>query len=184
MECEFFNFDTIIFNFAGWIDFRKLINALYLFVCLFYQLMFYYQYLQYTTCLSGITYYASKYHLKSPFICSLKVSLIKNVHVTFSWVPWNFLNNTCGSKEFHGTQATKSQVPWNSMEFCPDPKFHGIPWNLFHTPEFHGVLWNSMDLLIFPKKVPCNSMLFHWTFLKFHGILWKLINLIFKKIYF
>ena len=58
-------------------------------------------------------------------------------------------------------------VPWNSMEFCPDPKFHGIPWNFFHTPEFHGIPWNSMEL-----------------FLKFHGIPWNLINFIFKKIIF
>ena len=32
----------IIFNCAGWINFRKLINTLYLFASLFHQLMFYY----------------------------------------------------------------------------------------------------------------------------------------------
>ena len=48
---------TIIFNFVGWINFRKLISTLYLFVSLFHQLMFYYQYLHYTTCSSGITHY-------------------------------------------------------------------------------------------------------------------------------
>ena len=96
-------------------------------------------------------------------------------------VPWNFLqssmelfeqhlNNTCCSMEFHGTWATKPQVPWNSMKFCPDPKFHGIPWNFFHTPEFHEIPWNSMELLIFPKI--------------FHDIPWNLINFIFKKIIF
>ena len=88
-------------------------------------------------------------------------------------IPWNFLQssmelfeqhliNTRGSMEFHGIWATKPQVPWNSMEFCPDPKFHGIPSNSFHTP------WNSMELSILPKKfhenpwnffeVPWNSM--------------------------
>ena len=70
------------------------------------------------------------------------------------------------------------------MEFCPDPKFHGIPWNFLHTHEFHGIPWKSMALLIFPKKVPWNSMEFHRTFLEFHGIPWNLINLIFKKIIF
>ena len=50
----------IIFNCAGWINFRKLINTLYLFASLFHQLMFYYQYLHYTICISGITHYASK----------------------------------------------------------------------------------------------------------------------------
>ena len=77
------------------------------------------------------------------------------------------------------------------MEFCPDPKFHGIPWNFFHTPEFHGIPWNSMELLIFPQKVPWNSMEFHgipwnffWSSMEFHGIPWNLINFIFKKIIF
>ena len=30
------------------------------------------------------------------------------------------LNNICGSMELHGTETTKPQVPWNSMEV------HGI----------------------------------------------------------
>ena len=34
------------------------------FVSLCHQLMFYYQYLHYTICISGITHYVSKYHLK------------------------------------------------------------------------------------------------------------------------
>ena len=108
-------------------------------------------------------------------------------------VPWNILqssikifeqhlNNIRGSMEFHGTWATKPQVPWNSMEFCPDPKFHGIPWNFCHTPEFHRIPWNSMELLIFPQK---SSMEFYgipWNFFKFYGIPWNLINFTFKKI--
>ena len=67
------------------------------------------------------------------------------------------MNNTCGSMEFHGIWATKPQVPWNSMEFCPDPKFHGITWNFFSilpsSMELHGI---SCNFLIFPKKVPWN----------------------------
>ena len=49
----------IIFNLAEWINFRKLIITLYLFVSLFHQLMFYYQYLYYTIFISGITHYVS-----------------------------------------------------------------------------------------------------------------------------
>ena len=94
------------------------------------------------------------------------------------------------SPEFHGTFWTIFEqhlwfhgIPWNSMEFSPDPKFHGIPWNFFHTHEFHRIPWNSMELLIFPQKVPWNSM---ELFLKFHGngIPWNLINFIIEKIIF
>ena len=41
--------------------------------------------------------------------------------------------------KFHG-------IPCSSMEFCPDPKFDGIPWNFFLTPEFREIPWNSMEL--------------------------------------
>ena len=57
----------IVFNFVGWINVRKFISTLYLFVCLFHPLKFYYQYLHHTTCISGITHYVSKYHSKSLF---------------------------------------------------------------------------------------------------------------------
>ena len=70
---------------------------------------------------------------KISFQCSLKHILIKMFHGTFSRVPWNFLNNIW----------TTPVVPWNSMEFFPDPKFHGIPWNFSILPssmEFHGTL--------------------------------------------
>ena len=133
--------------------------------------MFYYQYLHYTlyafpTLLIKVT----KYHSKSLFNAHWNF-LVKKFHGTFSRVPWNFLNNIW----------TISVVPWNSIDFFPDPKFHGIPWNFLHTPEFRGIPWNSMELLIFPPKVPWNSM---ELFLKFHGIPWNLINFIFKKIIF
>ena len=103
-------------------------------------------------------------------------------------VPWNFLqssmelfeqhlNNTRGSMEFHGTWATKPQVPWNCMEF------HGI----FSRSK---VPWNSMELFPY-SRVPWNSMKFHGTFnftqkssMDFHGIPWNLINFILKKIVF
>ena len=176
----------VIFNCAGWINFRKLINTLYLFASLFHQLMFYNWYLHYTICISGITHYVSKYHLKSIFNahwklfwsksslelspefrgisfkiyfqCSLKLILIKKFHGTFSRVPWKFLNNIW----------TTPVVPWNSIELeQQNLKFHGIPWNcvqiqssmefhgtFFNTSEFHGITWNSMELSIFPQKVP------------------------------
>ena len=57
----------IIFNSAGWINFRKSISTLYIFVSLFQQLMFYYQYLHYTICISGITQNEFKSHSKSLF---------------------------------------------------------------------------------------------------------------------
>ena len=48
MEFEFQILMKMIFNCAGWINFHKLINTLYLFASLFHQLMFFYQYLRYT----------------------------------------------------------------------------------------------------------------------------------------
>ena len=63
------------------------------------------------------------------------------------------------------------------MEFCPDPKFHGIPWNFFNTPEFHGIPWNFS---ISPKK-------FHgipWNFFEVPWNSMELDNFIFKKIIF
>ena len=100
---------TIRFNFVGWINFRKLISTLYLFVSLFHRLMFNYQYLHYIICISGITQNLSKYHSKS----HLKISMLIETYFDQK-VPWNILqcsmelfeqhlNNTCGSMEFHGT---------------------------------------------------------------------------------
>ena len=152
---------------AGWINFHKLINTLYLFISKSlsptYVLLSIFA--LYLICISGITHYVTKYHSKSLF----------NAHWNLfgQKVPWNFLqssmelfeqhlNNTCGSMEFHGI-LSRSKVPWNSMELFP----------------YSQVPWNSMELLIFPKKVPWNSM---ELFLKFHhGIPWNLINFIFKK---
>ena len=55
----------IIFNYAGWINFRKLTNTLYLFVSLFHQRLFYYPYLHYAICFYRFTHYVTKYHSKS-----------------------------------------------------------------------------------------------------------------------
>ena len=148
----------IIFNCAGWINFRKLINTLYLFASLFHQLMFYYQYLHYTICISGITHYVSKYHSKSLFNAywnlfwsksSMELSLefhgtfwtTFEQHLWFHGIPWNLSNKTSSSMEFHGI-LSRSKVPWNSMELFP----------------YSRVPWNSMELLIFSQKVPWNSM--------------------------
>ena len=57
------------------------------FVSVFHQHMFYYQYLHYTTCISGITHYVSKYHSKSLF----------NSHWNLFW--------------------SKLSMAWNSMHF-------------------------------------------------------------------
>ena len=86
----------IIFNFAEWINFRKLISTLYLFVSFFSQLICCFQYLHYTICISGITHYVSKYHSKSLFNANWNLFLSKSSME-------QHLNNTCGSMEFHGT---------------------------------------------------------------------------------
>ena len=163
----------IILNFAEWINIRKLISTLYLFVNLFHQLMFYCKYWHYTICICGITHYVSIYHTKSLF----------NGHWNSFWSK----SSMELSPEFQGTfWTTVEQNLW----------FHGIPWNLSNkissSMEFHGILsrskvrWNSMELFSY-SRVPWNSMEFHGTFnfpQKFHGIPWNLINLIFKKSYF
>ena len=140
-------FMTIIFNFDELINFRKLISTLYRSLCLFYQLMFYFQYLNYTRCISGITKYVSSYHWKSLF----------NAHWNLFWSK----SSMELSPEFHGAfWTTFEQHLW----------FHGIPWNLSNkissSMEFHGnlsrsqVLWNST--ILFPySRVPWNSMEFN-----------------------
>ena len=132
------------------------ISTVSLFVSLFHQLMFYYQYLHYTICISGITH-CIKISFKISFQCSLKLILIKRFHGTFFRVPWNILNNIW----------TTPVVPCNSMELKQQNlKFHGIlsrskvPWNSMELFPYSRVPWNSMELLIFPKR---SSMEFHGT---------------------
>ena len=103
---------TIISNFVGWISLGKLIITLYLFVCLFHQLMFRYQYLHYTTWMTYITHYVSKYLSKYLF----------NAHRTHfdQKVPWSFLQSSMelwttfeqhsSSMEFRGI-LSRSKVP-------------------------------------------------------------------------
>ena len=145
----------IIFNCAGWINFRKLINTLYLFAILFHQLMLYYQYLHYTICISGITHYASKYHPKSLF----------NAHWNLFWS-----KSSMGlPPEFHGTFWTTPVVPWNSMQLKQQNlKFHGIQlnsmeplvWAKLAQFKFHGIPWNRSCQRNWRNL---SSMKFQWT---------------------
>ena len=136
------------------------------FVSLFHHIMFYYQYLHYTLCISGFAHYD-----QNIIQCSLKLILIKKFHGTFSRIPWNFLNNIWATPV----------VPWNSMELKQqNPKFHGIPWNFVQ-------IQSSMAFLeLFPySRVPWNSMEFHGPFLE---IPWNSMKLdkfdVYKKSYF
>ena len=209
MEFEFPNFAENDIQF-----FRNLINTLYLFVSLFQQLMFHYQYLHYTIYtsssieiggilvplksmkllmtskfahsiihhqylhytiyISGITHYVSKYHSKSLFnahwnyfdqkvACKFLQSSMKHFK--------QFLNNTRGSMEFHGTKMQQSI------------KFHGIPLIFLSRSK---VPWNCLEHFPY-SRVPWNSMKFQGTFdcpekssLEFCGIPWSLKNFIFK----
>ena len=74
----------IVFNCAGWVNFRKLMNILYLFASPFHQL-------HYNICISGITHYVSKYS-KSLFNAHWNLFWSKS-SMELSRVPWNFLNN-------------------------------------------------------------------------------------------
>ena len=90
---------TIISTFAQWINFHKLISTLYRFSSLFHHLMFYYQYLHYTICISGITHYLSENYSKSLF----------NAHWNLFWSK----SSTELSPEFHGTfRTTLEQHLW------------------------------------------------------------------------
>ena len=152
------------------------------FVSLFNQFMFYYQYLHYTTCISDITHYVSKYHSISLF----------NAHWNLFWSK----SSMELSPEFHGTFWTIfEQHLW----------FHGIPWNLSNktsssmdyschrnqrspsSMEFHGTVrvieigtlqvpWNSMDCSCQRNRRMSSSMEFYRTArgseigaLQFHG---------------
>ena len=134
----------IIFNCAGGINFRKLINTLYLFTISFTNWCFIVN-----ICIIPYAF---------PALLITYQNIIRNlfsmlIETYFDQkVPWNFLQS---SMELFEQHLNKPVVPWNSKEFWPDPKFHGIPRNFFP--------WNSMELLIFPKKVPWNSMEFHGT---------------------
>ena len=76
------------------------------------------------------------------------------------------------SPEFHGDFWTTFEqhlwfhgIAWNSIDFCPDPKFHGIPWNFFHTPEFHGIPWHLINF-IFKKIIFLNIVFGIWLMIR------------------
>ena len=157
-------------NCAGWINFRKLTNTLYLFAISFTNWCFIID-----ICIIPYAF---------PVILITYQNIIQNlfsmlIETYFDQkVPWNFLqcsmelfeqhlNNTCGSMEFHGI-LSRSKVPWNSMELFP---YSRVPWN---SMEFHGTF-------NFPPKVPWNSMELFWSSMEFQGIQRNLINFIFQK---
>ena len=166
----------IVFNCAGWIDFRKLINTLYLFAISFTNWCFIIN-----ICIIPYAF---------PALLIVNQTIIQNlfsmlIETYFDQkVPWNFLqssmelfekhlNNTCGSMEFHG-------IPWNFVQIQSSMEFHGTFCIIPSSMEFHGTF------CIIPS-----SMEFHGTFnfppkssMEFHGIPWNLINFIFKKSYF
>ena len=78
---------TIILSFACWIHFCRVISTRYVFLSLFHQVMFYYQYLHYTTCISCITHCVSKYHSKSLFNVHKLILIKEKCHGTFFRVP-------------------------------------------------------------------------------------------------
>ena len=89
--------------------------------------------------------------------------------------------------EFHGTWATKPQVPWSSMEFHGILSRSKVPWNSMELFPYSRVPWNSMEFhgtFNFPQNISMEFYGIPWNFLKFHGIPWNLINFIFKKIIF
>ena len=135
----------VIFNCAGWINFRKLLKTPYIFMqdsltnwCVIINICI----IPFALPALLITY---QNIIQISFQCSLKLILIKKFRGTLSRVPWIFwthLNNTCGSLEIHGTWATKPYVPWNSMEFHGILSRSKVPWNsmeLFpYSRVFHG----------------------------------------------
>ena len=170
----------VIFNCAGWINFRKVITP-YIFLLVSFTnwcFIININIIPYTFPALLITY---QNIIQNPFLMLFETCFDQKV-------PWNFLqssmelfehhlNNTRGSMEFHGTWATKSQVPWNSMEFHGILSRSKVPWNSIELFPYSRVSWNSIEFhgtFNFPQK---SSMEFHWIpwnfFLKFHGIPWN-----------
>ena len=58
------------------------------------------------------------------------------------------------------------------MEFCPDPKFHGIPWNFFHIPS-------SMMIICYLAKISQKRYIFHW--LQYHNSCFEHIQEVFSR---
>ena len=127
---------TMIFNVAGWINFRRLISTLYLLVCLFHPLMFIIN-----NCTaphegptSFITYQNIIHHLfsmlmKTYFDQNLSWNNLDNIWTTYV-VPWNCMDfrgasnfpEKC-SMEFLGIPGNFFEVPLNSIVFKQFPKY-------------------------------------------------------------
>ena len=153
----------IIFNCAGWINFRKLLNILYLFAISFTNWCFIIN-----ICIIPYAFpallIANQNIIQNLFSMRIEIYFDKKV-------PWKFLqssmelfeqhlNNTCGSMQFHG-------IPWNFVQIQSSMEFHGTFSILPSSMEFHGTF-------NFPPK---SSM-------EFHGIPGNLINYKLKKIIF
>ena len=192
----------IISTFAEWINFRKLISTLYRFVSLFHQLMFYYQYLHHTICISGIIRYLLKYNSKYLFNARWNLFWSKSSmelfpefrgtfwttleqHLWFHGIPWNLSNKTSSSMEFHG-------IPWSFVQIQSSMEFHGAFSILPISIEFHGTFYippkSSMEFHRIPWNIFWSSIEFHgipwnffWSSIEFHGIPWNLINFDIKK---
>ena len=168
----------IIFNSAGWINFRKLINT-YIFLqvsftnwCFIINICIIHMHFRHYSLRIKISFKISSCisHHWNLFWSKSSMELSPEFHGTFwttfeqrLWfheIPWNLSNKTSCSMEFHGI-LSRSKVPWNSMELFP---YSRVPRN---SMEFHGTF-------NFPPK---SSMNIHGTFLKFHGIPWNSIEL-------
>ena len=160
----------IIFNCARWINFRKLINTLYLFAISFTNWCFII-----SICIIPYAF---------PALLITYQNIIQNlfsmlIETYFDQkVPWNFLqssmelfeqhlNNTCGSMEFHGI-LSRTKVPWNSMElFWSSVEFHGIPWNLinfiFKKIIFLNIVFGIRLMIIcYLAKISQKRYILHW----------------------
>ena len=126
-----------ISNFAGWINFRKLISTLYLFASLSPT---------YVSLSIFALYHMHFRHYSLRIKISFKIFFSRLIEIYFFRVPWNFLNNIW----------TTPVVPWNSTELTQQNfKLHGIPWILSRSK----VPWNSMDFF----SILTSSMEFHGT---------------------
>ena len=151
----------IIFNCAGWINFRKLINTLYIFASLFTNWCFIINIciIPYAFPALFITY---QNIIQNLFTMLIEIYFdqktfwtIFEQHLWFHGIPWNLGNKTSISKEFH-VILSRSKVPWNSMELFP---YFRVPWN---SMEIHGT-FNSPPPPPPPPPPPQSSMEFNWT---------------------
>ena len=127
-----------VFNCAGWINFRKLINTLYLFAISFTNWYFIINIciIPYAFLALLITYQNILQNLFSLLIETYFDQKVPRNFLQSSMEHFEqHLNNTCGSMEFHG-------IPWNFVQIQSSMEFHGT----FSIPpssmDFHGIPWN------------------------------------------